>query len=134
MMFERPLKVLFRHCDPAGLVFYPRYFEMLNDHVEAFFDHIGHPFEELHKQRAVPTAEVSATFHAPSRHGDALTWALALTRLGRTSAGVEVSARAGAEMRATFRSTLVLVDLNGAPVPWSEAQRGALAPYVKEKA
>jgi 4-hydroxybenzoyl-CoA thioesterase len=22
-------KVLFRHCDPAGIVFFPRYFEMV---------------------------------------------------------------------------------------------------------
>ena len=26
----------FRHCDPAGIVFYPRYFEMMNDAVELF--------------------------------------------------------------------------------------------------
>ena len=30
-------KVLFRHCDPAGIVFFPRYFEMINDCVEYFF-------------------------------------------------------------------------------------------------
>ena len=37
MAFTYPHKVLFRHCDPAGIVFYPRYFEMMNDTVEAFF-------------------------------------------------------------------------------------------------
>ena len=36
MSFTLTQKVLFKHCDPAGIVFYPRYFEMINDCVEAF--------------------------------------------------------------------------------------------------
>jgi 4-hydroxybenzoyl-CoA thioesterase len=44
MLFSINQKVLFKHCDPAGIVFYPRYFEMINDCVEAFFDEIGTPF------------------------------------------------------------------------------------------
>ena len=35
-IFERNKRVRFAHCDPAGIVFYPRYFEMLNELVEAF--------------------------------------------------------------------------------------------------
>ena len=30
MAFIAQRKVRFQHCDPAGIVFYPRYFEMLN--------------------------------------------------------------------------------------------------------
>jgi 4-hydroxybenzoyl-CoA thioesterase len=41
MAFVMNQKVLFKHCDPAGVVFYPRYFEMINDCVEALFDDIG---------------------------------------------------------------------------------------------
>ena len=37
-------KVLFKHCDPAGIVFHPRYFETVNDCVAAFFDALGDPF------------------------------------------------------------------------------------------
>ena len=41
-------KVQFKHCDPAGIVFYPRFIEMINDAVEAMFDEaIGWPFEVL---------------------------------------------------------------------------------------
>ncbi|CPO21707.1 4-hydroxybenzoyl CoA thioesterase [Bordetella pertussis] len=32
--FVSEVEVRFRHCDPAGIVFYPRYFEMINDFVE----------------------------------------------------------------------------------------------------
>jgi 4-hydroxybenzoyl-CoA thioesterase len=38
-------KVLFKHCDPTGIVFYPRFFEMINDAVEAMFsDLLDRPF------------------------------------------------------------------------------------------
>ena len=30
MTFTTQRKVRFQHCDPAGIVFYPRYFEMIN--------------------------------------------------------------------------------------------------------
>ena len=36
MGFEFRQTIGFKHCDPAGIVFYPRYFEMFNDCVEAF--------------------------------------------------------------------------------------------------
>ncbi|MBY0236971.1 MAG: acyl-CoA thioesterase, partial [Burkholderiaceae bacterium] len=36
-VFERRELVRFGHCDPAGIVFYPRYFEMLNALVEDWF-------------------------------------------------------------------------------------------------
>lgn len=43
MLFTFTQKVLFKHCDPAGIVFYPRYFEIINDCIEAFFEQIDHP-------------------------------------------------------------------------------------------
>ena len=43
--FVSQVEVRFRHCDPAGIVFYPRYFEMINDFVEEWFDKgMGLPF------------------------------------------------------------------------------------------
>ena len=43
--FISQVEVRFRHCDPAGIVFYPRYFEMINDFVEEWFDKgMGLPF------------------------------------------------------------------------------------------
>ena len=32
------LPIRFRHCDPAGIVFYPRFIEMAHSVVEDFFD------------------------------------------------------------------------------------------------
>jgi len=66
-------KVVFRHCDPAGIVFFPRYFEMINDCVESFFSEVlDWPFEVFLENAGIPTAEINTRFTAPSRHGDKL--------------------------------------------------------------
>jgi 4-hydroxybenzoyl-CoA thioesterase len=127
MAFQFPQKVMFKHCDPAGIVFYPRYFEMLNDAVESFFDEaLGLPFENLHSSGGVPTAEISTTFHRPSRHGDRLIIALTVTRVGHSSVGLAFHATCEGETRLTARSTLVLIDASGRPTPWPEAVKRTL--------
>lgn len=128
--FTQDHKVMFKHCDPAGIVFYPRYFEMMNDRVEEFFDHIGHGFEQIIQNGGVPTVQLEAGFPNPSRHGDRLQFALWLTALGRASLSVRIVAHAGDELRMQFRSVLVFVDAQGRAMAWPENIRGALAPYL----
>ncbi|WP_428641270.1 acyl-CoA thioesterase [Roseibium sp.] len=118
-MFRFPQSVLFRHCDPAGIVFYPRYFEMMNDCVEAFFASVVKwPFQAIHGQGAVPTAEIRTRFSAPSRLGDELTLALNVTRIGRTSCGLTIEANCGGEPRFSTELTLVNVNAEGRPEVW----------------
>lgn len=119
MAFEFPQKVLFKHCDPAGIVFFPRYFEMINDCVEAFFDQgLGAPFHDLHRVSAVPTVQIQTQFPAPSRHGDQLVFKLEITKIGRSSADYSMSARCGDEIRLVTFATLVHIDASGRPAAW----------------
>ena len=128
--FVTPLTVRFQHCDPAGIVFFPRYFEMINDCVEAFFDEaLQTPFETMHRQGAVPTAEIATTFTAPSRHGDMLTLRLWITHVGGASARYELTAEAGAELRLKTTATLVNVNADGRPVPWPDGLRARLTAH-----
>ena len=131
MAFVMDQKVLFKHCDPAGIVFYPRYFEMINDCVEAFFDHLGHPFEVLLRNGGLPTARIDTHFTAPSRHGDHLKIRLEIERLGRTSLGLAFAATSGTETRFTARSTLVYVNDQGRPVAFPDDLRSALQHAMK---
>ncbi|MGO3741096.1 acyl-CoA thioesterase [Kerstersia sp.] len=83
-----PIDVLFRHCDPAGIVFYPRYVEILHDMVEHWFNHglrIG--YESLHGQYGlgIPTVSLHVEFKAPSRLGDHLAGKLTVEKMGRSS-------------------------------------------------
>ena len=131
MQFSFHQKVLFKHCDPAGIVFYPRYFEMINDCVEAFFDEIGSPFETLLLKGGVPTAQISTTFNAPSRHGDRLVIAMNVVRIGTSSLGLSFQATAAHEQRFGGESTLVYVDETGRPQKWPETIRNAFTPYLR---
>lgn len=71
-MFTKRQLVRFQHCDPAGMVFYPRYLDMAHATVEDWFsDRIGMSFADIHGDRrsSVPVVSLSMTFHAPSRLG-----------------------------------------------------------------
>jgi 4-hydroxybenzoyl-CoA thioesterase len=131
MKFEMDQKVLFKHCDPAGIVFYPRYFEMINDCAEAFFCKIGAAFETLHPAAAGPTAQISAQFQAPSRHGDHLVIGLDVARIGGSSLDLIFEARAGGEQRFSAASTLVYVNATGRPQRWPDHLRGAFAAFLR---
>lgn len=87
------VEIGFKHCDPAGIVFYPRYTEMLNDTVEHWFKHgLCFDFDRLHRvhQLAIPTVSLACDFKAPSRLGETLTCSLTVTKTGRSSVTVSI--------------------------------------------
>lgn len=113
--FVSEVEVRFRHCDPAGIVFYPRYFEMINDFVEEWFDKgMGLPFHALHVDRQIgtPLASVQCDFTAPSRWHERLRQELAVRRIGGASftAGVRFAGPDGST-RLKAELTIVTVDL-----------------------
>ncbi|WP_264214324.1 acyl-CoA thioesterase [Leisingera thetidis] len=129
MHFTYPQKILFKHCDPAGIVFYPRFLEMLNDAIEAMFSELLEwPFEAIHEQNAVPTAELNVRFRAPCRHGDQLELRCTLNHVGRTSLSLTtqaVGASAG-DLRFEVDQRMVFTGPDGRPAPWPEAVRAKL--------
>ena len=132
-MFEYPQKVLFKHCDPAGIVFFPRYFEMLNDCMEAFFaTELDWPWEALHGRGAVPTAQIETRFTAPSKHGDHLVLRLSILTVGRSSMSYRMTASCGDELRFDARATLVNVNADGRPAPWPDAIRTKLTDRMEQ--
>ena len=127
MAYTYKQKVLFKYCDPAGMVFYPRYFEMLNDTVEAFFeDVLNLPFDLLHETSAIPTVEITTRFRAPSRLGDKLEILLQVQKVGRSSLGLSFKFMCQDQVRLEAESTLVHIDLNGRPQEWPNATRSLL--------
>ena len=127
MHFPVQQKILFRHCDPAGIVFYPRYVEMLNDTVEQMFcTIIGWPFEDMHPDHSAPTAALNIEFRAPSHHGDCLDIALTIIRLGPRSMTVTARATCAEELRFEAQQTLVCVDETRRSCDWPQFVRDAV--------
>ena len=134
MSYHRTIQIEFNHCDPAGIVFYPRYFEMTNSVVENFFAEIaGCSYAKMMEERSgVPTARIEVDFHAPSRLGEKLDFALDITRIGKTSVAFLLVAHAGGIDRLTADLTLVYVDDQGRPQPWIATTRSRMEEFAKE--
>lgn len=125
-VFQTPRRVRFADCDAAGIVFFPRYFEMLNGVVEDWFaGPLGVSFRELHQNRhvSVPTAAIEARFMIPSRLEDDLTFSLRVTRLGGASCTLRHRIMAGDDLRFEATQTIVYVGQSLKPEPWPEDLR-----------
>lgn len=131
MTFISRQQVRFAHVDAAGIVFYPRYFEMLNAAVEDYFaETIGASFAEIHLNRGlgVPTVRLEAAFAAPSRLGDVLDLQMTVKEVGRSSAQLAVEVRCSGETR--FSATVVLVCMtlaSGRSCEWPPDLRPAVS-------
>ena len=135
-VFSVERRVRFADCDAAGIVFFPRYFEMLNGVVEDWFaGPLGLPFAELHLRRhaSVPTAAIEARFVAPSRLEDILTFTLAVTRLGGASCTLRHRIASGDELRFEATQTIVHVGASLKPEPWPDHLRERIAPFVESE-
>ncbi len=133
--YESLVRIRFRHCDPAGIVFYPRYVEIINDLVEEWFERgLGLSFHALHVERGIgtPTASLQCEFRAPSRWQETLRQTLWLQRLGRTS--LQAVARfegPHGQLRLEAALTLVTVDMRSLrPTPVPEDLRASMQEFL----
>jgi 4-hydroxybenzoyl-CoA thioesterase len=84
--FIKKEKVRFQHVDYAGIVFYPRFLEMLNCLVEDFYEEaLDLPFKNIHETGGVPTVDLKIQFKKAARLGDELTKYLWIKNLGGSS-------------------------------------------------
>jgi 4-hydroxybenzoyl-CoA thioesterase len=131
MPFTTHTQVRFAHVDPAGIVFYPRYFEMLNGAVEDWFaQHLGLDFATMHLDQhlGVPTVKLEVEFVSPSRLGDRLEITVTARRLGRCSCGIEVVFAGEGRERLRAQVALVCMDLRThRSTAWPEAVREKIA-------
>jgi 4-hydroxybenzoyl-CoA thioesterase len=114
-VFEVEDTVRFAHCDPAGIVFFPKYLVLLNTlHERWFTEGLDVPYHEYIGRRrlGLPTVRLECDFTAISRHGDLLRQRLAVARLGRTSLELGVEFDCAGELRARFRQVLVCTSLD----------------------
>ena len=91
--FRRQVRVRFGDCDPAGIVFYPRYFEMFNNLVEDWHrEALQFSFTEIVTTRSwgLPTVHLEADFVAPTRFGEVLSASLSVRDIGTTSVSLDI--------------------------------------------
>lgn len=130
---EHPVR--FADCDPAGIVFFPNYFRMLNAVVEDWLAHLGYPWTDLVTRRRVgtPTVQLDTGFHKPSVFGEQLRFELTIEKLGASSLILQHVASVNGEARFSARQVLVATSLQThRPIPWPDDVRLAIG-HFKER-
>jgi 4-hydroxybenzoyl-CoA thioesterase len=113
--FERPLRIRFAHCDPAGIVFFPQYLVMVNNLVEDWVSEgLGVPYAELigRRRTGMPTVSLNCEFTAVSRMGEDVMLGLSLERIGTKSITLLHGCRRDEELRMRARQVLVVTSLD----------------------
>ncbi|WP_051299303.1 acyl-CoA thioesterase [Marinobacterium litorale] len=79
-------------CDPAGIVFYPRYFAFFDASTAHLFRAAGLEKYDLLRKYDIagfPMVDTRATFHIPSRYGEEVNIETRVARTGRSSFDIE---------------------------------------------
>jgi 4-hydroxybenzoyl-CoA thioesterase len=130
--------IRFSHCDPGGIVHFPRYFDMINAAVEDWFAQaLGLPFDTMHMDRrfGFPIVHTQCEFYKPCRIGERLVLELAVARIGRASLDLTLRGRIGGEERLrarNVRSMMSLETYRALPIP--DDLRVGMAPFVASSA
>ena len=89
----RTTRIEWGDCDPAGIIFYPRYFAMFDAATTYLLERaIGMPkFEYLKAYNFLghPIVETRAIFRVPNRYGEEITIESAVVACGRSSMKIE---------------------------------------------
>ncbi|MDE2792690.1 MAG: thioesterase family protein [Paracoccaceae bacterium] len=109
---HRPVQIEWGDCDPAGIVFFPRYFVWFDASTAHHFKAAGLAVPDLVAKHGVvgfPIVETRASFRVPSRFGDDVTIETEITRFGRSSFDVEHRLLRGRDVAVEGFETRVLV-------------------------
>lgn len=99
-------------CDPAGIVFYPRYFEWFDRSAHLLFESVGldhHAIVERWNAVGLSLVDVGATFRRPATYGTCLDAHSRITRIGRSSLTVGHVLRIGEDTVVEGHETRVWV-------------------------
>jgi 4-hydroxybenzoyl-CoA thioesterase len=128
-IFRVQYPILFSHCDLAGIVYYPRFFDLLHQAMEEWFNvGLNQSFADLlMKQKlGTPTVSTQCEFLGPATLGDILTIELSVLRLGKSS--IEFDYKASVEGKPCLKCRHIICmfsqeTFKSIPIPDSLRQR-----------
>ena len=109
---RREVQIQWGDCDPANIVYYPRYFAMFDDSTSTLFEVAGFSKQDLvHKYGLVgiPMVDTRAKFYIPSTYGDWITIETRIESIKRSSFEVKHSVYKGEALALEGFETRVLV-------------------------
>ena len=134
LTFTTARKIRFSHCDPAGIVYFPRFFDLLHRAMEDWFTFgLEERFADfiMKKKLGIPTVGTKVDFVGPARFGDLLKVELRVAKLGSSS--IELAIDSFVEGRPCFKArhtVCVFSQDSFKAVPIPAELRARMEPYV----
>jgi len=107
---RKEIHVEWGDCDPAGIVYFPRFFEYFDACTTALFEAAGFRKTEMLKEYSlvgIPLVEASAQFYAPASFGELVTVESRIVEWGKSSFRVEHKLYKGSVLGAEGREKRV---------------------------
>ena len=121
--FTLAMPIRFSHTDPAGIVYFPNYFDFCNAAVEDLYTRVlGVDYARMifETKRATPIVRAECDFFAPSHMGGTLDLTVLLGKIGRSSIEIDLYGHAHDTLRLKARLVTVHMDLEtrkSTPIP-----------------
>lgn len=126
-------RIRFSHCDPAGIVYFARYFEIVHGVIEDWMEDalgLSHAVLTATRRIGLGYAHAEADYFTPGFDGDRLQAAVILGRVGKSSIGLTVPVYRDRTPLLSARLVMVttsLIDHTVIPIP--DDLRNALMRY-----
>ena len=136
--FTRSVTVRFSHCDPAGIVYFPHYFDIFNGLIEDWYtEELGYNYADLimGTRFGFPFVHLDCDFKIPSRMGDVIDLTLLIEKIGRSSLSLAIVCHKDGMERLRAHMVTAMMSLESkVAVPLPDALRGKLEGYRKKTA
>ncbi|MBH5400483.1 acyl-CoA thioesterase [Bradyrhizobium sp. CNPSo 4010] len=109
---RREVQIQWGDCDPANIVYYPRYFAMFDDSTSILFEVAGFSKQDLVRKYGlvgIPMVDTRAKFYIPSTYGDWITIETRIESIKRSSFEVKHNVYKGEALAIEGFETRVLV-------------------------
>ena len=125
--------IRFSHTDPAGIVYFPEYFDMCNALIEDWLGQemrLDYPTLTLKERLATPIVHAECDFYVPSRWGERLDLSLLVERVGTSSLTYRIIGHSAGTVRLAARIVVAFIHLDsGKPLPLPTAFRDKVEAY-----
>ena len=122
-VFVHDQLIRFSHCDPAGIVYFPEFFDLAHATMEDWFrEGLGQPLPDLIRERRIgtPTVTIASDFLKPLSMGDTLRFELTVLKAGNASVRLAYSGKKDGVEHLRITQTIAFVALDAGtatPIP-----------------
>lgn len=133
--FTLEMPIRFSHTDPAGIVYFPNYFDFCNAVIEDWYTKgLGIDYAQMifKARRSSPIVHAECDFFVPSLMGDRVAFTLTVAKLGRTSLDLGIFGHVAGVLRLQAKIVTVYMDLDSRkPVAIDGDLRARVETYIR---